>query len=39
MLSIPIYSVEIEVHPNALLLQIENIGPVLRLNTPNGYEI
>ena len=28
-----------ELHPTALVLQLDEIGPTLRLNTPNAYEI
>lgn len=28
-----------EVHPTAIVLQIENIGPLVRLNSQHAFEI
>lgn len=40
VLTIPMECVEIaELHPTALILELEDIGPTLRLNTQNAFEI
>ena len=40
VLTIPMECVEIAgLHPTALILELEDIGPTLRLNTQNAFEI